>query len=196
MTTVETTLATAPPDFRGPPAPLPLGIFVVGLASVALVVLGPLAVLMYYGFVPHDQIVRALKTDTTAVLAITAMVCGAVAGAAGLATYRGMPTRRQRNQAVGGAVLGLQAILIGAVGLWFRGGEVEIFVRNFLKFDELEGSFRFFLTGAKNTVVLAFIGEAGGIVLGLVLAVLTLSHLRVVRAPARAYINFFRGTPL
>jgi polar amino acid transport system permease protein len=196
MATVEATPSTMPPDVRGPTAPLPLGIFVLGLVSLALVVLGPLTVLLYYGVVPHDRIVLALKTDTTAIVAIAAMVCGAVAGVAGLATYRGMPTRRQRNEAAGGAVLGVQAILIGAVGLWFRGGEIEIFIRNFLKFDELEGSFRFFLTGAKNTVVLAFIGEAGGIVLGLVLAVMTLSHLRVVRAPARAYINFFRGTPL
>ena len=33
-------------------------------------------------------------------------------------------------------------------------------------------------------------------VLGLVLAVFAISNRRVVRAPARVYINFFRGTPL
>jgi polar amino acid transport system permease protein len=45
-------------------------------------------------------------------------------------------------------------------------------------------------------VILAFVGETGGIVLGLTLALLALSKRRVVRAPARTYINFFRGTPL
>jgi His/Glu/Gln/Arg/opine family amino acid ABC transporter permease subunit len=196
MATVETTPSTAPPDVRGPTAPLPWVIFLVGLASLALVILGPLVIMSYYGFVPHDRIVLALKSDTTAVVAITAIIGGVLAVAAGLATYRGMPTRRQRNQAVGGAVLGIQAVVIGAVQLWFRAGEVEIFVLNFFKFDELEGSFRFFLTGAKNTIVLALVAESGGIVFGLLLGVLTLSHLRAVRAPARAYINFFRGTPL
>ena len=43
---------------------------------------------------------------------------------------------------------------------------------------------------------MAFGGELGGIVIGLVLGVLALSSRRVVRAPARIYINFFRGTPL
>jgi His/Glu/Gln/Arg/opine family amino acid ABC transporter permease subunit len=45
-------------------------------------------------------------------------------------------------------------------------------------------------------VMLAAVGELGGIALGLVMAVLALSSRRAVRAPARMYINFFRGTPL
>jgi polar amino acid transport system permease protein len=45
-------------------------------------------------------------------------------------------------------------------------------------------------------MLLAFVGEVGGIVLGLILALLVLSPQRSLRAPARAYINFFRGTPL
>jgi polar amino acid transport system permease protein len=43
---------------------------------------------------------------------------------------------------------------------------------------------------------LAFAGEMGGIMIGLVLGILVLSKRRAVRAPARTYINFFRGTPL
>jgi polar amino acid transport system permease protein len=50
--------------------------------------------------------------------------------------------------------------------------------------------------GARNTLILAFAGEMGGIVIGLVLGILVLSKRRAVRAPARTYINFFRGTPL
>ena len=45
-------------------------------------------------------------------------------------------------------------------------------------------------------MILAFAGEMGGIVIGLVLGILALSQRRAVRAPARTYINFFRGTPL
>jgi His/Glu/Gln/Arg/opine family amino acid ABC transporter permease subunit len=55
---------------------------------------------------------------------------------------------------------------------------------------------RAFLTGAKNTLLLALGGEIGGIAIGLILALLVLSEYRAVRAPARVYINFFRGTPL
>jgi His/Glu/Gln/Arg/opine family amino acid ABC transporter permease subunit len=53
-----------------------------------------------------------------------------------------------------------------------------------------------FARGAKNTLVLSGAGALLGFGLGLVLALLTMSNRRVVRAPARVYINFFRGTPL
>jgi polar amino acid transport system permease protein len=45
-------------------------------------------------------------------------------------------------------------------------------------------------------VLLAFTGQSFGILLGLTLSVLAISKRPVVRAPARMYINFFRGTPL
>jgi polar amino acid transport system permease protein len=47
-----------------------------------------------------------------------------------------------------------------------------------------------------NTLVLSLAGETIGILLGLILAVFVLSRRPLVRAPARLYINFFRGTPL
>jgi polar amino acid transport system permease protein len=53
-----------------------------------------------------------------------------------------------------------------------------------------------FIKGAQNTLVLSAGGAALGFGLGLVLALFTMSKRRVVRAPARIYINFFRGTPL
>ena len=53
-----------------------------------------------------------------------------------------------------------------------------------------------FVSAAKNTLVLSAAGAALGFGLGLVLALFTLSRRAVVRAPARVYINFFRGTPL
>jgi polar amino acid transport system permease protein len=73
---------------------------------------------------------------------------------------------------------------------------VLIFARNFLNFTFLEGSLDGFLSGMKNTIILAFGGELLGIVIGLSLALLMISKHRTARAPAMAYINFFRGTPL
>jgi polar amino acid transport system permease protein len=53
-----------------------------------------------------------------------------------------------------------------------------------------------FVRGAKNTLVLSGWGALLGFGLGLLIALLTMSKRAVVRAPARIYINFFRGTPL
>lgn len=53
-----------------------------------------------------------------------------------------------------------------------------------------------FVRGAKNTLILAGWGALLGFGLGLLIALLTMSQRAVVRAPARIYINFFRGTPL
>jgi polar amino acid transport system permease protein len=196
MATAEAAAKERAPDTRGATAPLPLGIFVLGWVALGLAILGPLVVIWYYGTSPPASISKALKTDTTAVVLILALLAGVVAVVAGLLTYRKVPTRRQRNHAVAGAVLGLQAILIGGFVMVFRSGETLVFSKNFLDYQILSGYGTLFLRGAKNTITLALIGEVGGIVLGLFLSVLTLSQLRVVRAPARAYINFFRGTPL
>ena len=53
-----------------------------------------------------------------------------------------------------------------------------------------------FIKGAQNTLVLSAAGASLGFALGLVLALFSMSKRAVVRAPARVYINFFRGTPL
>lgn len=53
-----------------------------------------------------------------------------------------------------------------------------------------------FVKGAQNTLILSGAGAALGFALGLVLALFTMSKRSAVRAPARVYINFFRGTPL
>ena len=53
-----------------------------------------------------------------------------------------------------------------------------------------------FARGAWNTLVLSLAGAALGFGLGLVISLFTMSKRAVVRAPARLYINFFRGTPL
>jgi polar amino acid transport system permease protein len=53
-----------------------------------------------------------------------------------------------------------------------------------------------FAKAAQNTLILSVWGATLGFALGLVLAMFAMSKRAVVRAPARVYINFFRGTPL
>jgi His/Glu/Gln/Arg/opine family amino acid ABC transporter permease subunit len=53
-----------------------------------------------------------------------------------------------------------------------------------------------FASGAQNTLILSGAGAALGFILGLIIALFAMSKRAVVRAPARVYINFFRGTPL
>lgn len=215
---------TRPPDTRGSTAPLPAGIFAVGIASLVLVLGGLFFVQYLYAStnkplspecserltiqVPDEDkkllpgtsgvchVVDALKSDLQTGVLTAGIALGAVSVVAGFSLYKRMPNKRQREHCIAGAVLGLQAIGFGAI-LWvFRSGDVLIFARNFFNFAFLEGSFDGFVSGAKNTLILAFAGEAGGVIIGLILAFLTISERRVVRAPARAYINFFRGTPL
>lgn len=181
---------------EGTLGPIAAGTLAAGAVALALVLGGTIGVVASYGFTPYTSIVTALQSDTTAMVIIVGMILGAAASLAGYATYRRMPTKQTRERAIAGAVLGIQAVVLGAVLLWFRTGNPDRFTFHFLNFEVLEGSFGRFLLGARNTVLLAVVGEAGGIVIGLVLALLALSKRRVVRAPARVYINFFRGTPL
>jgi polar amino acid transport system permease protein len=168
-----------------------------GAAALAMVLLGPLAVIVSHGLVPYERIVAGIFSPTTLSIVIAGIAAGGGAAVVGFTIFRRMPTKRAREQAIAGAVLGLQAALLGLVFVAFRtAGDPERFAFHFLNFQVLQGYGRAFITGAKNTLFLAFVGEAGGVILGLVLAILVLSKRRVVRAPARTYINFFRGTPL
>ena len=142
------------------------------------------------------NIVEAIRATPTTVFLWLGVVVGVVAIAAGFGTYRRMDTRRRREHCITGAVLGIQAVAIGAFILWFRQGRVDRFASQFLNFERLQGYWLGFIRAARNTLFLAFGGEIGGIVAGLILAMLVISSRRAVRAPARAYINFFRGTPL
>jgi His/Glu/Gln/Arg/opine family amino acid ABC transporter permease subunit len=213
-----------PPDTRGGTAPLPAGILVAGVASTLIATLGTLIVQLVYawtnvgGMTPGCEqeltitladgdklvqgaegvcnIVRAVISPTQTFLFWIAIGVGLGASAAGIISYRRMPSRRMRNQCISGAVLGVQSVVLVGFLMWFRSGNIFDFARNFLNLGLLNDSLDGFVRGAKNTLQLAFLGEIGGIVVGLLLAVLVISQHRVVRAPARMYINFFRGTPL
>jgi polar amino acid transport system permease protein len=142
------------------------------------------------------NIVEAAQVTPTTLFLLLGVVVGVVAIAAGFGTYKRMDSRLRREHCITGAVLGIQAVVIGAFLLWFRQGRVDRFASQFLNFERLQGYWLGFIRAAKNTLFLAFGGEIGGIVAGLILAMLVISSRRAVRAPARAYINFFRGTPL
>jgi polar amino acid transport system permease protein len=193
-------------------------VFGSGVAAIALVVLGSVATQVAYalkggpvtascvdaGLNPDSpgaagvcHMTEALASSAETVVLAAAVLLGAAAIFVGFGGYRRMPTKRSREQAIAGAVLGIQAVALAAVIVLFRSaGDPDRFFFHFLNLGVLEGSTGAFLNGAKNTVILAAVGEIGGIAMGLVLALLTLSKRQVVRAPARVYINFFRGTPL
>jgi His/Glu/Gln/Arg/opine family amino acid ABC transporter permease subunit len=142
------------------------------------------------------HIADALRSTEQTTLFFLAIALGVGAAIAGFAMHRRMDTKRKREHCLTGAVLGIQAVIVAAVLMGFRAGNPDNFALQFLNFVKLKGYGFAFLRGAKNTLQLALVGEIGGVVLGLILALFVLSDRRAVRAPARVYINFFRGTPL
>lgn len=210
-------VSESPPDVRGPTAPLPLSIFILGIASLVVISVGVVAEQVNYALSdrtltqtcidaevsPQDNgaigvcnIIEALQDPGTTGSLGLGIVFGAIAAILGIGVYRRMDTRRKRDHAITGAVLGSQGVLLAIVILLFRSASPGLFAKHFLNFADLQGYGGAFLRGARNTLTLAFAGEFFGIIIGLVLGILTLSQRRSVRAPARIYINFFRGTPL
>jgi His/Glu/Gln/Arg/opine family amino acid ABC transporter permease subunit len=176
--------------------PVALAALSIGASALTLVVVGGVVVLLVHGLTPVKDLVDGFKSSEMTVLSIVVIVLGAIASVLGWGIYRKMPTKVSREEAIAGAVLGVQALVLGAILLWFSSGDVQKFAFSYFNFgapnEELPG----FLNGMKNTVFLAVTSELLGIVLGLTLAVFAISKRAVVRAPARVYINFFRGTPL
>jgi polar amino acid transport system permease protein len=176
--------------------PAALSSAAIGAAALVLVIVGTAIVVAVHGLVPSTHIAAALSSPELRLVAGAAVALGIVAMALGWGTFRRMPTRLSREEAVAGAVLGAQGTLLGAALLWFSQTDVAKFALNFANFEQIEDQLGAFVTGAKNTIILAAGGEFFGILLGLGLVLLAISRRAVVRAPARAYINFFRGTPL
>ena len=217
----------APPDTRGAPSAFTRSIFWVGVASLLVLLIGTVSVQVAHvggpvtasciqkGIIPFTpatangpahgtlgaagvcSIVEGIVSGTQAAVLLVSFLLGLAALVVGLLTYRSRDSRRQRHDAVTGAVLGVQAVVIAAV-LWvFAQGTPEKFVLQFMNFQVLKGNDGVALIrGIKYTLLLAFGGEIGGIIIGLILSILTVSKLRAVRAPANVYINLFRGTPL
>jgi His/Glu/Gln/Arg/opine family amino acid ABC transporter permease subunit len=175
---------------------LSLATFLVGAAALAIPIVGSIWLLLAGGLTPSDQLVATINSPSQGLILWLGVALGAVAVTIALFFYRYMPSKRSREAIIVGGALGGQAITFCAIYLLFRTGDPEIFVRNFLDLEQLRGLGDAFIRGAVNTLILALGGELLGIVIGLSLAMLVLSKRAVIRAPARAYINFFRGTPL
>jgi His/Glu/Gln/Arg/opine family amino acid ABC transporter permease subunit len=176
----------------------PLALVALGLGAAALVAatVGVVAVLVTHGLGSVANVERGFKSNEMTGVSLWAIVLGAASAIIGWGSFRKMPTKTSREEAIAGAVLGCQALLLGAFFLWFSGGDVSKIASNYMDFAPVNKQLSAFFNGAKNTVFLALTSEAIGIALGLTLAVFAISKRAVVRAPARAYINFFRGTPL
>jgi polar amino acid transport system permease protein len=208
----------AAPDIRGPSSPISATALWLGILAVASVLGGTAFVQLNYAFsdrvVTQDcielgitpdltgavgvcSIVEGLRSDAETLFLYGGILLGLGGVALGWGTYKRMDSIRRREQAVTGAILGVTAVGIAVVLLLFRAGRPDLFAKHFLNFAVLDPYFPgAFLSAAKNTVILAFVGEFGGIMIGLMLSIMALSKRRAARAPARAYINFFRGTPL
>lgn len=145
---------------------------------------------------PTDPLSEGLSSPELGYVAWATVGVGVFAASLALAKARRVPNRQAREAAIAGAVMGLQAVVLAFIFLWFRGSGVDRFTRNFLDIRLWSDFFPRFVNGAKNTVILSVLGGALGMALGLVIALFSMSKRRVVRAPARIYINFFRGTPL
>jgi len=207
----------SPPDVMGPSAPVPRAILWGGAAALILTLGGVVGIQLYYvaagGAITRDcvaaeitadlpgargvcNIVEALKDPATTISLYAGLLVGSASVIAGFSLYGRQDTRRRKEHCVTGAVLGAQAVVLGLFLLWFRASEPYNFAFQFLNFERVDEYWGGFVRAARNTLTLAFVGELGGIVIGLLLSIMAISSRRSVRAPARAYINFFRGTPL
>jgi polar amino acid transport system permease protein len=65
-----------------------------------------------------------------------------------------------------------------------------------LNFSFLARYWPFYVTGAKNTILLAIFSVLIGTAIGMLIALMRLSKHRVPRYVSTAYIEFIRGTPL
>ena len=208
----------APPDTRGTSSPVSATTLWLGIVAITLVLGGLVATQLNYGLsdrvlsrncidlgltpdiegaVGVCNIVEALTSPAMTTFLYGGIVLGLAGIVLGFSVYKRMDTIRRREQAVTGAILGIQAVALAVVLLLFANGNPDLFTKHFLNFARLSGYFPgAFLDAIKNTLILAFVGEFGGVIIGLVLSIMVLSKRRAARAPARAYINFFRGTPL
>ncbi len=172
-------------------------LLVVGAVSVGAVIVGTLALIVARGATPVSSLVDTFTSTELQALLVAGIAGGALSMILGASVYRRMPTKVAREQAINGALLGSQAVLFGSGLLVFVTiGDVQRFTEKFLDFEAVRPHVSAFLRGARNTLVLAVTSMGIGLALGLLLAILTISKRAVVRAPARVFINFFRGTPL
>ena len=73
---------------------------------------------------------------------------------------------------------------------------MNAFLQNFLDWQLLTGSLPALLeTGLVNTLVLSLFSTLLGVIAGMVLALMAVSHMRWLEVPARVFVEVFRGLP-
>lgn len=65
-----------------------------------------------------------------------------------------------------------------------------------MDFSFLSKYYKFFLIGAQNTILIAFLAVLAGVVVGIFLALMKLSKNPIFKIFSSCYIEFVRGTPL
>lgn len=103
-------------------------------------------------------------------------------------------TRRQRTRALRYGVYAVSVLALVAVALFVDWGKLggAMFQWKLVK-QQFPGILS---TAAKNTVIFTVCGFSGGLVLGLVMALMRLSSVKPYRWFAATYIEVFRGIPL
>ncbi|MER7545384.1 amino acid ABC transporter permease [Actinomadura sp.] len=111
------------------------------------------------------------------------------------------------KEAAGGRPEAIKAVPVRHPGRWLGGAVVLVLVAMFVHFlltsKALEWSEQWkylfsapVLKGVRNTVWLTIAAMVGGVVLGIILALMRLSANPLLRGAAWGYLWFFRGTPL
>lgn len=176
--------------------PASLAATVLGVASLVIAIGGSLAYLAVHGLSSAQLVAHALKSPELQLICIVGIACGLAGMAVGGAFYRRMNTRTARSQSVNGILLGLQGAIAGGAIAAFVQGDMETFSRNFLNFPDVISWMPYFVAGFGNTLVLTGASTVLGLVLGLIVAMFLISERKVLRAPARIYVNVLRGTPM
>ena len=103
-------------------------------------------------------------------------------------------TKRQRARALRGSVYAVTVAVLAAVVLFVDWGRLG---RAMFKWELVTQQFPDILTdAARNTVIFTVFGFAGGLLIGLLMALMRLSSVRPYRWFASTYIEVFRGIPL
>jgi len=185
LTTTATPLA--PPDrgirhFTKQQTPWSWAALFIGILALLLPIVATILILTAHGWTqecpegvertvcsPTDPLVKGLISPELGVVAFATIGVGAAAALLSFSQVRRVPNKHAREAAIAGAVLGLQAMALALVFLWFRGSNVDRFARNFLDIRLFAEFFDRFVNGAKNTLILSIAGAALGFALGLIL---------------------------
>lgn len=108
------------------------------------------------------------------------------AGGAPPEAIKAIPLRHYGRWVAGGVLLGLLVLIVRV----FVGADIEYSITGrFLTAENV-------LRGVVNTIIISVLAQAVGIALGVLFAVMAMSHNPVMRVVSGLYVWLFRGTPV